>query len=64
MSETKLYLGIEVSDTSMKVALVDASAKKVLKAAVLPTECNPVYDIFLFESTLQQWVVDNKIENI
>ena len=38
MSETKLYLGIEVSDTSMKVALVDASAKKVLKAAVLPTE--------------------------
>ena len=64
MSETKLYLGIEVSDTSMKVALVDASAKKVLKAAVLPTECNPVYDIFLFESTLQQWVDDNKIENI
>ena len=64
MSETKLYLGIEVGDTSMKVALVDASAKKVIKAAVLPTECNPVYDIFLFESTLQQWVDDNKIENI
>ena len=64
MSETKLYLGIEVSDTSMKVALVDPSAKKVLKAAVLPTECNPIYDIFLFESTLQQWVDDNKIENI
>ena len=64
MSETKLYLGIEVSDTSMKVALVYPSAKKVLKAAVLPTECNPIYDIFLFESTLQQWVDDNKIENI
>lgn len=56
MSETKLYLGVEVGDTSMKVALVDSSAKKVVKVAVLPTETNPIYDIFLFESTLQQWV--------
>ena len=64
MSDTKLYLGIEVGDTSMKVALVDASEKKVLKAAVLPTECNPIYDIFLFESTLQQWVDDNQIKDI
>ncbi|MBQ2560545.1 MAG: hypothetical protein II565_08180 [Fibrobacter sp.] len=64
MSETKLYIGIEVGDTAMKVALVDSSAKKVLKAAVLPTECNPIYDIFLFESTLQQWVDDNHIENV
>ncbi len=64
MSDTKLYLGIEVSDTSMKVALVDAAEKKVVKVAVLPTECNPIYDIFLFESTLQQWVDENQIENI
>ena len=64
MSDTKLYLGIEVGDTAMKVALVDSSAKKVLKAAVLPTECNPIYDIFLFESTLQQWVDENEIKNI
>ena len=64
MSEKKLYLGIEVGDTSMKVALVDASAKKVVKAAVLPTETNPIYDIFLFESTLQQWVDDNEIKDI
>ncbi len=64
MSDTKLYLGIEVGDTSMKVALVDATEKKVLKAAVLPTECNPIYDIFLFESTLQQWVDDNQIKDI
>ena len=64
MSDTKLYLGIEVGDTSMKVALVDASEKKVLKVAVLPTECNPIYDIFLFENTLQQWVDENHIENI
>ena len=50
MSDTKLYLGIEVGDTSMKVALVDSSEKKVVKAAVIPTETNPIYDIFLFES--------------
>jgi len=64
MSDTNLYLGVEVSDTSMKVALVDAAEKKVAKVAVLPTECNPIYDIFLFESTLQQWVDENQIENI
>ena len=64
MSDTKLYLGIEVGDTSMKVALVDASAKKVVKAAVLPTESNPIYDIFLFESMLQQWVDENQIKDI
>lgn len=64
MSGTKLYLGIEVSDTSMKVALVDPSEKMVLKTAVLPTECNPIYDIFLFENTLQQWIDENHIENI
>ena len=64
MSETKLYLGIEVGDTSMKVALVDASAKKVVKAAVLPSESNPIYDIFLFESMLQQWVDENEIKDV
>ena len=64
MSDTKLYLGVEVGDTSMKVALVDASAKKVVKAAVLPTESNPIYDIFLFESMLQQWVDENQIKDI
>lgn len=64
MSGKKLYLGIEVSDTSMKVALVDPSEKVVLKTAVLPTECNPIYDIFLFENTLQQWIDENNIENI
>ncbi|MBR6449547.1 MAG: hypothetical protein IKS96_06350, partial [Fibrobacter sp.] len=64
MSGKKLYLGIEVSDTSMKVALVDPSEKMVLKTAVLPTECNPIYDIFLFENTLQQWIDENHIENI
>ena len=64
MSETKLYLGIEVGDTSMKVALVDALAKKVVKAAVLPSESNPIYDIFLFESMLQQWVDENEIKDV
>ncbi|WP_173354359.1 hypothetical protein [Fibrobacter sp.] len=64
MSDTKLYLGIEVGDTSMKVALVDATAKMVVKAAVLPAETNPIYDIFLFESMLQQWVDENQIKDI
>ena len=64
MSESKLYLGVEVGDHYMKVALVDASAKKVVKVAVLPVECNPIYDIFLFESTLQLWVDENQIKDI
>ena len=64
MSESKLYLGVEVGDHYMKVALVDSSAKKVVKLAVLPVECNPIYDIFLFESTLQQWIDENQIKDI
>ena len=64
MSESKLYLGVEVGDHYMKVALVDSSEKKVVKTAVLPVECNPIYDIFLFESTLQQWVDENQIKEI
>jgi hypothetical protein len=64
MSESKLYLGVEVGDHYMKVALVDSSAKKVVKLAVLPVECNPIYDIFLFENTLQQWIDENQIKDI
>lgn len=64
MSESKLYLGVEVGDHYMKVALVDSSAKKVVKVAVLPVECNPIYDIFLFENTLQQWIDENQIKDI
>jgi hypothetical protein len=64
MSESKLYLGVEVGDHYMKVALVDSSAKKVVKVAVLPVECNPIYDIFLFENTLQQWIDENQIKDV
>ena len=64
MSDSKLYLGVEVGDHYMKVALVDASAKKVVKVAVLPVECNPIYDIFLFESTLQLWIDENQIKDV
>ncbi len=64
MSDSKLYLGVEVGDHYMKVALVDASAKKIVKVAVLPVECNPIYDIFLFESTLQLWIDENEIKDI
>ena len=64
MSESKLYLGVEVGDHYMKVALVDSSAKNVVKLAVLPVECNPIYDIFLFESTLQQWIDENQVKDI
>ena len=64
MSDSKLYLGVEVGDHYMKVALVDSSAKKVVKVAVLPVECNPIYDIFLFESTLQLWIDENQIKDV
>lgn len=64
MSESKLYLGVEVGDHYMKVALVDSSAKKVVKVAVLPVECNPIYDIFLFENTLQLWIDENQITDV
>lgn len=64
MSDTKLYLGIEAGDASLKVALLDAAEKRVLKTAVLNTETSPLDDVFSFESALQDWVDENQIENI
>ena len=64
MSDTKLYLGIEAGDASLKVALLDSAEKRVLKTAVLNTETSPLDDVFSFESALQDWVDENQIENI
>ncbi|MCF0216143.1 MAG: hypothetical protein HUK21_06680 [Fibrobacteraceae bacterium] len=64
MSDTKLYMGIEVGDASLKVALLDSAEKRVLKTAVLPTETSPIDDVFTFESVLQEWMDQNKIEKV
>ena len=62
MSDTKLYLGIEVGDVSLKIALLDAAEKRVLKTAVLQTETSPIDDIFTFETVLQGWMEENGLE--
>jgi Tfp pilus assembly PilM family ATPase len=64
MSDTKLYLGIEVGDVSLKVALLDAAEKRVLKTAVLQTETSPIDDIFTFETVLQGWMEENGLEDV
>jgi len=56
MSDTKLYLGIEVGDASLKVALVDSVERRVLKTAILETETSPLADVYAFESVLQGWM--------
>lgn len=64
MSDTKLYMGIEVGDASLKVALLESAEKRILKTAVLNTETSPLNDVFTFENVLQEWLNANQIENI
>lgn len=56
MADTKLYLGIEVGDASLKVALVDSVERRVLKTAILETETSPLADVYAFETVLQGWM--------
>ena len=64
MSDTKLYLGIEVGDVSLKVALLDGAEKRVLKTAVLQTETSPIDDIYTFETVLQGWMDECQLEEV
>ncbi|MCQ2124606.1 MAG: hypothetical protein MJZ25_10515 [Fibrobacter sp.] len=64
MSDTKLYLGIEVGDASLKVALVDSVERRVLKTAVLETETSPLADVYAFETVLQGWMEYSQIEKV
>ncbi|MBO7384266.1 MAG: hypothetical protein J6U07_06645 [Fibrobacter sp.] len=64
MSDTKIYLGIEVGDASLKVALLESAEKRVLKTAVLETETSPIDDIYTFETVLQGWMEANQIESV
>ncbi len=64
MSDTKIYLGIEVGDASLKVALLDSAEKRVLKTAVLETETSPIDDIYTFETVLQGWMDSVQVENV
>ena len=64
MSDTKIYMGIEVGDASLKVALLDAAERRVLKTAVLETETAPLDDVYAFETVLQGWMDFNEIESV
>ena len=64
MSDTKIYMGIEAGDASLKVALVDAAERRVLKTAVLDTETAPLDDVYTFETVLQGWMEFNQIESV
>lgn len=64
MSDTNLYLGIEAADASLKVALVDAKERRVLKTAILETETSPLDDVYAFESVLEGWMEYSKIESV
>lgn len=64
MSDTKIYLGVEAADASLKVALLDAAEKRVLKTAVLETESSPLDDVYAFETVLQGWLDFCQIDNV
>ncbi len=60
MADTKLHLGIEAGEVLLKVALYDPREKKVVKAAILDTEANPLDDVSSFEAALQTWLAANE----
>lgn len=64
MSDKKLYMGIEVADASLKVAVFDAEERRVLKTAILETETSPLDDVFAFESVLEGWMEFAQIESV
>ncbi|WP_295037606.1 hypothetical protein [uncultured Fibrobacter sp.] len=64
MSDTKIYMGVEVGDANLKVALVDRTERRVLKTAVLDTETSPLDDVYTFESAVQNWLEYCQIESV
>ena len=64
MSDTKIYMGVEAGDANLKVALVDATERRVLKTAVLDTEASPLDDVYAFESAVQNWLEYCQIESV
>ncbi|MCQ2096491.1 MAG: hypothetical protein MJY87_00920 [Fibrobacter sp.] len=64
MSDTKFYLGIEVADASLKVALLDSAERRVLKTAILETETSPLVDVYAFEAVLQEWMKFINVEAV
>ena len=64
MSDTKIYMGVEVGDANLKVALVDRTERRVLKTAVLDTETSPLDDVYTFESAVQNWLDYCQIESV
>lgn len=64
MSDKKLYMGVEVADASLRVAVFDADERRVLKTAILETETSPLDDVFAFESVLEGWMEFAQIESV
>ena len=64
MSDTKIYMGVEVGDANLKVALVDRTERRDLKTAVLDTETSPLDDVYTFESAVQNWLEYCQIESV
>lgn len=64
MSDTKLHLGLEAGELSLKVVLFDAENKAIVKAASLDMPVPPLNDIATLETTLQGWLTENSIEEV
>jgi len=64
MSDTKFYLGIEVGDASLKVALLDSVERRVLRTAILQTGTSPLDDVYTFESVLQGWLDTIQVDTV
>lgn len=62
MSDSKLHLGLDAGELSLKVVLYDAANNAIVRAASLDMPVPPLNDVATFENALQTWLSENQIE--
>lgn len=55
MGKPNTTLGIEIGDTSLKLALFDHKKRRVLRIGVVEVASHPLREVDLLEKTIQQW---------
>lgn len=64
MAKAQLKLGIETGDASLKIALFDSKAKKVLRTDVVTLPGFPLDTPAVYENALSEWLQQNNVGKV
>ncbi len=59
MAKAQITLGIEAGDSSLKLALLDTKARKLLRVDVLPLQAPALSEVARLENTLSSWLSEH-----